>query len=55
MQTQYSETLWEKIMNGQNPWNEKGPFCGRKKGFRLLRVFLGSFGSLTGFGNKLAL
>jgi len=55
MQTQYSETLWEKIMNGQNSSNKKGPFCGKKKGFRLLRVQIGPFGSLTGLGNKFAL
>ncbi len=55
MRSQYFETLWEKIMNGQNPCMKKGPFCGKKKGFRLLRVSVESFGRVACFENKIAL
>lgn len=55
MRSQYSETLWEKIVNGQYPWSPKGPFCGKKKGFRQLRVSNGSFGRLGCAGNMMTL
>lgn len=55
MRSQYSETLWEKIVSGQKQWSSKGPFCGKNKGFRLLRVSTGPVRSLACFENMMAL
>lgn len=55
MGSEYSETLWEKIVNCQYPWDPKGPFCGKKKGFRQLRVSNRLFGRLGCAGNTMAL
>lgn len=49
MCSRYSETLWEQIISGPQPWNEKGPFLGKKKGFRSLRVAAGAFENLVKF------
>jgi len=38
MRNHYTETLWDQIVNGHQPWNDKGPFLGKKKVLRLLRV-----------------
>ncbi len=55
MRSHYSETLWDKIVNGQDSWNSKGPFCGKKKGFRLLRDANRSLEWLACFKNTVAL
>ncbi len=37
MRSHYSEALWDQIVNGHRPWNDKGPFLGKKKGLRSLQ------------------
>jgi len=55
MRSHYSETQWDHIINGHHPWNDKGPFLGKKKGLRLLRVATRVVTSLVCFETTMAL
>ena len=54
MRSEYSEAGWDQIVNGHRPWNIKGPFLGKKKGFRLLRVATAVYGNLVSVETKMA-
>lgn len=38
MVSDYSEALWQHIVNGCRPWTAKSPFLGKKKSLRVLRI-----------------
>lgn len=54
MDSDYSEALWQHIVNGCRPWTAKSPFLGKKKSLRTLRISTKAVLGLVGSGPTMA-